>query len=354
MLAGFAGLTIPPEIRSLAREFGLGGVVLFTRNVEEPAQVAEAAYLGRTLLPDTPLWVGIDQEGGRVARLRAPFTEWPPMAVLGRAGLAQGEALARRFARALASELAAVGVTLDFAPVLDVATNPGNPVIGDRALAADAATAAALGRGIIEELQRAGIAACGKHFPGHGDTSVDSHHDLPIVEHPPERLREVEFVPFRAGVEADVAGIMTAHVLVPALDEQAPATLSRHVVTGMLRDELHFDGLVFTDDLSMKAVAARYTAAEIAVSAIEAGCDVLLACEPDHERQFAMLEAVIRACEQGVLPVTRVEEAVARQRRAKERFLAAEAPKPRDARALRDLVGRAEHQALALEMGQFA
>ena len=139
LLAGFAGPSLPPEIRSLAREFGLGGVVLFKRNVEEPEQVAELAYLARTLLPDTPLWVGVDQEGGRVARLRAPFTEWPAMATLGRAEPEEGLALARRFARALGAELSAVGLTLDFAPVLDVHTNPRNPVIGDRALAGDPA-----------------------------------------------------------------------------------------------------------------------------------------------------------------------------------------------------------------------
>lgn len=354
LLAGFAGPTLPPEIRSLAREFSLGGVVLFKRNVEEPAQVAELAYHARTLLPDTPLWVGIDQEGGRVARLRTPFTEWPPMAVLGRAHQEEGVALARRFARALTAELRAVGVTLDFAPVLDVHTNPANPVIGDRALAEDPARVAALGCAIIDELQRGGIAACGKHFPGHGDTSADSHHELPLVEHPPERLRAVEFVPFRAAVEADVAGIMTAHVHVPALDEGVPATLSRRIVTGLLRDELHYDGLVFTDDMEMKAIAARYAPGEAALAAVEAGCDGLLVCGTDHDRQAAALEAIIRAVEQDLLPETRVEQAVARHVRAKARFVSGEAARPLDARALRDVVGRLEHEAVAAEMRRFA
>lgn len=354
LLAGFAGPSLPPEIRSLAREFGLGGVVLFKRNVEEPAQVAELAYVARTLLPDTPSWVGVDQEGGRVARLRAPFTEWPAMAALGRAEPEEGVALARRFARALAAELSAVGLTLDFAPVLDVHTNPRNPVIGDRALAADPARVAALGRAIIEELQHAGIAACGKHFPGHGDTSVDSHHELPLVEHPPDRLRAVEFVPFREAIDADVAGIMTAHVHVPALDEDVPATLSRRIVTGLLREDLHFDGLVFTDDLEMKAIADRYGPGEAAVAAVEAGCDGLLICGTDHDRQAAALEAIIRAVEQGLLAESRVEQAVARHQRAKRRFMPGEPPRPRDARALRDLVGRLEHEAVAAEMRRFA
>ncbi len=354
LLAGFAGPDLPPEIRSLAREFGLGGVVLFRRNVEEPAQVAELAYGARTLLPDTPLWVGIDQEGGRVARLRAPFTEWPPMAVLGRAGADEGEALARRFARALAVELTAVGVSIDFAPVLDVLTHPANPAIGDRALAGDAARVAALGRAIIEELQEAGIAACGKHFPGHGDTSVDSHHELPLVEHPPDRLRAVEFVPFREAIAAGVAGIMTAHLHVPALDEDAPATLSRRIVTGLLRDELHFDGLVFTDDMEMNAIAGRYAPVEAAVRAVEAGCDALLICGTDHDRQAAALEGIIRAVEQDRLPAARVEQALARHRVAKQRYLAAEPRRPLDARALREIVGRLEHEAVATDMRRLA
>src|SRR6266851_257154 len=166
LIAGFNGHTIPPELRSLAKEFGLGGVILFARNIVEPEQVAELAFDASRLVPDLPPWVSVDQEGGRVARLKRPFTEWPPMATLGRSGDA---ALAERFARALASELKAVGITMDYAPVLDVHTNPKNPVIGDRALADRADEVARLGSAIVRGLQGEGIAACGKHFPGHGD-----------------------------------------------------------------------------------------------------------------------------------------------------------------------------------------
>src|SRR4051794_28493983 len=252
LIAGFNGNQVPVELRSIAREFGLGGVILFSRNIEAPEQVAELCYDAGRLVPDLPLWVSIDQEGGRVARLKAPFTEWPPMATLGRSGDA---GLAARFASALASELKAVGVSLDFAPVLDVHTNPKNPIIGDRALAEKADAVATLGGVIIRALQDAGIAACGKHFPGHGDTTTDSHLELPLVEHPPERLRELEFRPFRAAIEAGVATIMTAHVLVPALDEKNPATLSHHVITDILRHELGFSGVILSDDLEMKALA---------------------------------------------------------------------------------------------------
>src|SRR5439155_9577751 len=219
LIAGFNGPQIPPELRSIAREFSLGGVIFFARNVVDPEQVAEISFEASQLVPDLRVWVSVDQEGGRVARLKAPFTTWPPMITLGRSG---DTSLAVRFARALAQELKAVGVTLDYAPVLDILTNPKNPAIGDRALGQTADDVARLGGAIIRTLQTEGIAACGKHFPGHGDTSTDSHHELPLVEHPPERLRETEFVPFKAAIEAGVATIMTAHVFVPSLDDTRP------------------------------------------------------------------------------------------------------------------------------------
>jgi beta-N-acetylhexosaminidase len=342
------GLAVTSDVRSLAREFQLGGVILFARNVEAPDQVAELSHDIQQLSREVPLWVSVDQEGGRVARLRAPFTEWPPMAVLGRSGDA---ALASRFARALAAELRAVGITLDYAPVLDIHTNPKNPVIGDRALAEDAGLVARLGAAIIRGLQESGVAACGKHFPGHGDTSVDSHLDLPLVEHPPDRIRRVECVPFAEAIRAGVAFMMTAHVLVPSLDEDRPATLSRRIVAGLLREELGFDGVIVGDDLEMKAVAKQYTVADAAVQAIGAGCDALLVCSGSIEAQAAVLEALVHAVEDGRLPLTRVEDALARNRRAKERFLAAPAAAPRA--PIRAVVGADEHRRIADEMARF-
>jgi beta-N-acetylhexosaminidase len=351
LIAGFDGGALPTELKSIAREFSLGGVILFARNVVEPEQVAELAYEGARLVPDLPAWVSVDQEGGRVARLKAPFTEWPPMATLGRAG---DVALAERFARALASELKAVGITLDYAPVLDIHTNPKNPVIGDRALAETAEQVGRLGAAIIRALQGEGIAACGKHFPGHGDTSTDSHLELPLVEHPPERLRQVEFDPFRAAVAAEVATVMTAHVFVPSLDEDVPATLSKRIVA-LLREELGFQGVILSDDLEMKAIAGRYAVPDAAVRAIAAGCDGVLICSGDHDVQAAALEALVHAVEEERIPVARIDDALKRQRRAKERFLASPlAARPKVGKALRLALGRDEHQAIAGEMARFA
>lgn len=349
LIAGFHGTTIPVELRALAREFSLGGIILFGRNVEAPEQVAELAREARELTPDVPPWVGVDQEGGRVARLRRPFTEWPPMRALGRAN---SDDLARRFARALADELSAVGITLDFAPVLDVLTNSANTAIGDRALAGDAATVARLGAVIIEELQRAGVAACGKHFPGHGDTRADSHDDLPLVEHPPDRLRAIEFEPFRAAVRARVASLMVGHVLAVALDDARPGSLSPAVLR-LIRDELGFDGVVFTDDLDMGAITKHWTTPDAVVQAVAAGCDGLLICQAPVDTQFASLVALVRALEEQRLSYSRVEEALKRHQRMKERFLAAPLAPAGPWGARRSMIGREAHAAVAAEIAQF-
>jgi beta-N-acetylhexosaminidase len=350
LIGSFPGRTMSVELRALAREFDLGGVILFARNVEAPEQVFELAGECATLGVEARAWVSVDQEGGRVARLREPFTVWPPMATLGRAG---SEALAARFARALAAELRAVGITLDYAPVLDVHTNPKNPVIGDRALSEDAVQAGLLGAAVVRELQAAGVAACGKHFPGHGDTLVDSHVELPVVDHAPDRLEAIEFTPFRAAIAADVAFIMTAHVLVPSLDETWPATLSQPTLR-RLRDDLGFGGVILSDDLEMQAVRARWAPAESAVQAIAAGCDGVLVCSGDAATIAATLEALIKAVESGALPQARVDDALARMARAKARFLGDAGERVgRPAAAWRAVVGCEAHQVVAAEMAGF-
>jgi beta-N-acetylhexosaminidase len=353
LIGSLPGPSVPAELRSLAREFDLGGVILFSRNIEAPEQVAELAADSEGLGRTAPAWVSVDQEGGRVARLKEPFTKWPPMATLGRAGKGS-EALAERFAKALAEELLAVGITLDYAPVLDIHTNPKNPVIGDRAFAERADDVARLGRVIIRALQGAGLAACGKHFPGHGDTSTDSHFELPLVEHPPDRLRAIEFEPFRAAIAEQVAFIMTAHVLVPSLDDTRPASLSPDIVQKLLRDELKYEGVILSDDLEMKAVSARHAVPESAVDAIRAGCDAVLVCSGDVDLQGRTLEALVRAVESGQIPAARHDDAFARLKRAKQRFLVGGRPGPgARIKQLRGILGREEHQLVAAEMAAY-
>lgn len=294
LVGGFDGDELPSRFEKALREGLRGGAILFRRNLPNLSAVVRVAEALRTVSPrDLPPFIGVDQEGGRVTRLPSPFLTLPPMRVLGAIGDTD---LTRRAARAVGAELHAVGINLNFAPILDVDSNPQNPVIGDRSFGSDPETVARHGTAFIEGLQSAGVLACGKHFPGHGDTSVDSHLDLPIICHDRARLDCVEFVPFRAACASGVAAIMTAHVVVEALDPGVPATLSRAVCTDLLRGELGFRGVLFSDDLQMKAVAALATVEELSVGSVRAGCDVLLVCH-DQDLQDRAHEALVREAE---------------------------------------------------------
>jgi beta-N-acetylhexosaminidase len=291
--AGFEGTELPDDLRRAIADGRIGGAILFARNIESPDQVRElTAALHRAAPADAPLLIAIDQEGGRVQRLREPWTEWPE---LQRLGEADDLALTADFARGLARELQDLGIGLDFAPCVDVHSNPDNPIIGDRSFGPDPHTVARHARAFIEAMQGAGVAACAKHFPGHGDTACDSHLELPRLDHDLERLRRVELPPFAAAVEAGVASIMTAHVALPALDGDRPATLSPSIMA-LLREDLGYDGLVFSDDLEMKAVADHATPAQLVDGCLEAGVDALLVCRERalREEVLGRLEATAR------------------------------------------------------------
>lgn len=352
MLAGFRGSSIPVELRSLAREFDLGGIVLFARNVEEPAQVADLAREAAELSRTAPVWVAIDQEGGRVQRVKSPLTVWPAPASLGRADDLD---LTRRFGRALAREVRAMGITFNFAPVLDVLTRRDNPAIGDRALSDDPARVARHGVALLRALQAEGLPACGKHFPGHGEAAIDSHEELPVVDLSPDRLDRVEWVPFRAAIEAGIDAIMSCHLLVPSLDEHSPATLSQEIITNQLRGQLAYGGLIFTDDMDMKAISLRFEPGEAAARAVAAGCDAVLQCGGDLDRVHAALEGLVRALEDDTLPVLRLDDALARHAALKARYLSDESRRRAPAvPTLREVIGSAEHALVAEQMRQFA
>jgi beta-N-acetylhexosaminidase len=350
IMVGFQGHTASADLRRLIRDFGVGHVILFARNVDTPEQVAELVRelqsIARAAHHEDPLLVSVDQEGGKVARLRAPWTEWPPAEALGRVG---SEDLARRMGEALAAELSACGIRLDFAPVMDVNTNPKNPIIGalGRSFSDDPDLVGRLGAAMIQGLQDGGVAACAKHFPGHGDTAVDSHLDLPVIEHSRARLDDVELRPFRNAVEAGVASIMTVHAVVREIDEELPATLSPRVVSELLRGRLKFTGVVFTDDLDMKAVAARWKPADFAVRAAKAGCDVLSLCA-NHDAQVEALEALVRAVEAEEITWTELDASCDRVRALKRRFLLPY--RDPDPRAARQAAGAGERWALSREI----
>jgi beta-N-acetylhexosaminidase len=273
LFAGFEGTELPGQLGDLVGAGQVGGVILFTRNLRDPHQIRRLVRQIRER--DEAVTIAIDQEGGRVQRLRKPWTEWPPMRKLGEIGSTD---LTAEVAAALAVQLTELGIGMDFAPVVDVDTNPNNPVINDRSFSREPAKVAAHAVAFIERMQSLGVAACAKHFPGHGDTAQDSHLQLPSLPHDLDRVREVELVPFVAAAKAGVASIMTAHVVFEAIDRKRPATLSPEVMA-LLREEIGYDGLVFSDDLEMKAVADHFSPRQLVSGALDAGVDALLVCK---------------------------------------------------------------------------
>ncbi len=316
-MVGFLGTSVTPELASFIKDYKPGGVILFSRNLESVEQIVELTNDLQRCSPKSPLLISIDQEGGRVSRLPKGFTIFPPCELLGRCNSSE---LAYAAAATIAKELKAVGINMNMAPVLDVNSNPDNPVIGDRAFGSTPEVVGEMGLVTAAGLQDNKVVACGKHFPGHGDTNADSHKELPVVEASRERLEAVEFPPFRRAAAAGVATMMTAHVLYKALDERIPATLSPAVITNLLREEMRYDGVVLTDDLEMHAIVDHYGPGDAAVRALLAGCDVLLICK-DRDREIAAFAAVEQAVSSGTIESARLNQSVARIQRVKQRFL---------------------------------
>ena len=319
LFCGFEGPEVPDDLAALVSAGRVGGVILFARNIESQRQVRTLTTRLHDLAPeDAPLLIAIDQEGGRVQRLRSPWTEWPAMRAVGDA---DDPDLTQEIARALANELLDLGIGLDFAPCVDVDTNPDNPVIGDRSFSRDPHAVARHAHHFITAMQEAGVAACAKHFPGHGDTATDSHHELPRLDHDLARLTAVELPPFQAAIDAGVASIMTAHILFPALDRERPATISPGVMA-LLREELGYDGLVFSDDLEMKALADHHGPEAVVSGCVAAGVDSLVV-----SRSAKLRDAVLRELE--AVPEERIRESLSRIAALKSRFPAPiDAPSP--------------------------
>ena len=305
---GFVGLEVPGWLQRWLDD-GLGGVCLFSRNVREPEQLTALAAGLRAGRDD--VLVGIDEEGGDVTRLElSTGSSYPGAWAL---GAVDDVELTERVGAAIGSDLARVGVNLNLAPVADVNTNPDNPVIGIRSFGSDAARVSRHVAAFVRGLQGVGVAACAKHFPGHGDTQQDSHLELPTVE-PDAAAFEAALQPFRAAIDAGARAIMTAHIRVPALDD-APATLSRALLDGVLRGELGFEGAIVTDALEMRGVSAAYGLAGAAVRALAAGADaLLLGSAIDESHVVAVHGAIVSAVRDGVLAEERVLDAAARVR----------------------------------------
>lgn len=308
-MTGFPGATPDRDVLSALRHLAPSGIILFTRNF---ADLEQLARLNAELhaLPSRP-HIAIDQEGGRVARLGEPFTVFPPARDV---GCGADPRLAEEVGRALALELASVGVDVDFAPVLDVDSNPANPIIGDRAFSDRAAEVAACGVGFLRGLKAGGVLGCGKHFPGHGDTELDSHVDLPTVRRDRAGIDAVELLPFREAIRAGVPLLMTAHVLYPALDDAHPATFSRAILGDLLRLEMGFAGVIVSDDLEMGAVRRRMEVEDAAVTALAAGVDWALICN-DLDLTLRAAERIADAIDDGQLDARAIAASAGRIRR---------------------------------------
>lgn len=318
LVFGFDGPTVPESMENLIRTHYLGNIILFSRNVDTKEQVValndRLQALARESGQELPLTISADQENGIVRRLPTDLPGLPGNMALGAVG---DESLAHTAGVVTGKLLANLGINMNLAPVLDVNNNPANPVIGVRSFGDVADTVATLGGAFIDGLQSQGVIACGKHFPGHGDTHVDSHLDLPTIGHDRNRLDRVELVPFRRAIEAGIDSIMTAHVVFPAIEpETIPATLSYRVLTELLRNELGFAGLITTDCMEMNAISETIGVGLGAVAALRAGADMIMVSHR-LDRQLEAMDAIVSAVKRGELAESRIEEAYARVRALK-------------------------------------
>ncbi len=338
-MVGIPEPTLSTETREQLLDLCPGGVILFRRNYAPPEQLAALCEELHVLIPNHPPLIALDHEGGRVHRLASPFTHFPPAAMIGRTGRVE---LAEQVGHAMGAELSSIGIDIDFAPVLDVLSNPINRAIGDRAFAADPQMVGLFGCAQARGLRTGGVIPCGKHFPGHGATQVDSHDDLPRDERTLDELQQTDLVPFRLAIAEEIEIIMAAHILYPALDPDAPASRSRLIIDGLLRQQLNFQGVVATDDLEMGAIVRHGAVEHVTVQALRAGADLLLVCRT-LDLALAAREACWQALSNGMLSIQRIEEANARITTLRSKH----AQQPR---AGRDVIGATAHRELCEEI----
>ena len=316
-IVGCQSEALASDERLLIEEYQFAGLVLFKHNCCAPAQLVSLCRAIWESFDSLPPFIAIDQEGGRVHRLPAPFSHFPAAA---RIGARNDPELAYRLGRATAAELTLAGINLNFAPVLDVQSKQQSPIIGDRAFAAEPESVIAMASAWTKGLRDGGVIPCGKHFPGHGDADKDSHFDAPIVAKSFADLQAADLAPFAEACRNQIEALMTAHVVYPALDAKLPATLSEAIVTGLLRHQLGFAGVIFSDDLAMRAISDRYGVEEATSLAIRAGVDVLLFCHGIDQAVVAC-EFLCAEADRDATVRARIEESYRRVTELKQRYL---------------------------------
>lgn len=315
-VTGFSGLELSSETADWIRETRIGGIILFAPNYESPAQVAELINEIQKNRYENPLWVSVDHEGGRVQRFRKPFTRIPEMFEIGRT---QSPKLAFEVAAIMAKELKCVGINLNYSPIADIHTNLKNPVIGHRAFGDHEEIVSKMVSAFVRGHITHHVQPCVKHFPGHGDTTTDSHFALPRVDTPVDLLKKRELQPFAKGFKSGCHFVMTAHIINPHLDKDFPVTLSKSVIQSLLRGEMRFKGLIMSDDLEMKAITDHFGEADAPRMALQAGCDLLIYRSEGAAR--AAHQALLKAIDSGELDAQDVMDKVARSRALKKEVL---------------------------------
>lgn len=339
-LVGIPGTELSSATEEFLKDYQPGGIIYFAQNYETPALVAEMSeniQSTRDKARNLPLFISVDHEGGKVQRFRKPFTHFPEPAEIGDIGSPK---LAFLVAEVMARELKAVGVNLDYHPLCDIHTRPSNPVIGRRAFGMDDELVSRMASAMVRGFVANGMVSCVKHFPGHGDTTVDSHFDLPKVEVPWDELMQRELKPFARAIRSRVDMIMTAHILNTALDPVYPATLSYSTITNGLRKEMRYNRLVITDDMQMDAVAKHFGEEDMIALAINAGCDILLYRHEEKGRKA--MDIAFKFLADGRISAEAVEAAYARIKEVKDRVLSPYVAPPMD--QISKIVGCEAHQ----------
>ncbi|MBW1868277.1 MAG: beta-N-acetylhexosaminidase [Deltaproteobacteria bacterium] len=320
-MAGMPGPELDGDTEALIRNHCLGGIILFARNIENPVQLASLCHnLQETAMEQhgTPLFLAVDQEGGRVARLKEPFTLFPGNSAIGNDSRPVDRAM--EFGVITAREMALVGLNMNMAPVVDVRWGEPEKHLDGRIFSDDPEKVALLGQTVVKSLQENGVMAVAKHFPGLGRATLDPHHHLPTIDASTGEIEEINLPPFRAVIEQDVSAVMTSHAIYSAFDPMYPGTLSNKIITGLLRKKLGFEGLIITDDLEMGAIKKGWGVAKGAVAAFEAGSDLFLICE-DQEEVMAGMMALRDSLLRGDVPLERLHQSSRRIMAAKARFL---------------------------------
>ncbi|QTN01425.1 beta-N-acetylhexosaminidase [Sediminibacillus dalangtanensis] len=318
VIAGISGTAMGEQENSLVDDYHIGGFIFYAKNLESPEQTS--IFLNQLKAENKknklPLLLSVDQEGGRISRLPGDIVKLPSNKWIGQLDKSD---FSHRVGEILGKELNEFGFNMNFAPVLDVNSNPDNPVIGDRSYSDDPKIVSKLGIQTMKGIQSKQVIPVIKHFPGHGDTSVDSHYQLPKVNKTLQQLEKLELIPFRRAIDQGAEVVMIAHILLPHLDETYPASISKKVITDLLRNRLDYDGLVMTDDMTMEAIIDNFEIGQASVDSVLAGSDVILVAH-DYQKAVRVIDALRTAVENGEISEKRINESVKRIIRLKQQY----------------------------------